>query len=151
MTAPEFWFYHLESQPLQAVLPVLVEKTLARGWRALLRFSTAERLETIDSALWTYRDESFLPHGSARDGHADRQPVLLTLDDANPNGAAVLFLLEAAEEREPERFARVIRLFDGADEEAKALARAEWKRAKAAGFEVSYWRQDAGGAWKKSA
>ena len=133
------------------MLPVLVEKTLARGWRALLRFSTPERLETIDSALWTYRDESFLPHGSARDGHADRQPVFLTLDDANPNGAAVLFLLEAAEEREPERFSRVIRLFDGADEEAKALARTEWKRAKAAGFEVSYWRQDASGAWKKSA
>ena len=151
MTAPEFWFYHLERQPLQAVLPILVEKTLSRGWRALLRFSTPERLETIDSALWTYRDESFLPHGSARDGHAARQPAFLTLDDANPNGASVLFLLEVAEEREPERFSRVIRLFDGADEEAKALARAEWKRAKAAGFEVSYWRQDANGAWKKSA
>ncbi len=151
MTAPEFWFYHLENQPLQVVLPLLVEKTLARGWRALLRFSTPERLDTIDSALWTYRDESFLPHGRARDGHAERQPVLLTLDDANPNGAAVLFLVEAAEEREPERFSRVIRLFDGADEEAKALARGEWKRAKASGFEVSYWRQDASGAWKKSA
>ncbi len=151
MTAPEFWFYHLESQPLQAVLPVLVEKTLARGWRALLRFSTQERLETIDSALWTYRDESFLPHGSARDGAADRQPVFLTLDGANPNGAAALFLLEAAEERQPEQFARVIRLFDDADEEARALARAEWKNAKAAGSEVSYWRQDASGAWKKSA
>ena len=151
MTAPEFWFYHLERQPLQAVLPVLVEKTLSRGWRALLRFSTPERLETIDSALWTYRDKSFLPHGGARDGHAARQPAFLTLDDTNPNGAAVLFLLEAAEEREPEQFSRVIRLFDGADEEAKALARAEWKRAKAAGFEVSYWRQDANGAWKKSA
>ena len=151
MTAPEFWFYHLERQPLQAVLPVLVEKTLARGWRALLRFSTPERLDTIDSALWTYRDESFLPHGTARDGHADRQPVFLTTEDANPNGAAVLFLLEAAEEREPERYVRVIRLFDDADQEAKALARTEWKRAKAAGSEVSYWRQDASGAWKKSA
>ena len=151
MTAPEFWFYHLERQPLQAVLPVLVEKTLSRGWRALLRFSTPERLETMDTALWTYRDESFLPHGSARDGHPGRQPAFLTLDDANPNGAAVLFLLEAAEEREPEQFSRVIRLFDDADQEAKALARAEWRRAKAAGFEVSYWRQDANGSWKKSA
>ncbi len=151
MSAPEFWFYHLENQPLQAVLPVLVEKTLARGWRALLRFSTRERLDAIDAALWTYRDESFLPHGSAHDGNAGRQPVLLTLDDANPNGAAALFLLEAAGEREPERFARVIRLFDGADEEAKALARAEWKTAKAAGFETSYWRQDESGAWRKSA
>jgi DNA polymerase-3 subunit chi len=151
MTAPEYWFYHLENQPLQAVLPVLVEKTLARGWRALLRFSTPERLETIDSALWTYRDESFLPHGSARDGPADRQPVFLTLDEANLNGAVALFLLEAAEERKPEQFARVSRIFDDADEEARALARAEWKNAKAAGFAVSYWRQDASGAWKKSA
>jgi DNA polymerase-3 subunit chi len=105
----------------------------------------------MDTALWTYRDESFLPHGSNRDGHPGRQPAFLTLDDANPNGAAVLFLLEAAEEREPEQFSRVIRLFDDADQEAKSLARAEWRRAKAAGFEVSYWRQEANGAWKKSA
>src|SRR5947209_3909021 len=142
MTAPQFWFYHLESQPLHKVLPVLVEKTLGRGWRACLRFSTIERLETIDSALWTYRDESFLPHGTARDQSPERQPVLLTLDDANPNRAEILFLLEAAIEREPTRFSRIIRLFDGADDEAKTLARGEWREAKAHGFEVSYWRQD---------
>ena len=151
MSGPEYWFYHLETQPLHTVLPVLVEKTLGRGWRALLRFSTPERLETIDSALWTYRDESFLPHGTARDGNAGRQPVFLTLDKTNPNGAGVLFLLELAEEREPERFSRVIRLFDDGDSDAKALARRDWAGAKAAGYEVSYWRQDAGGAWRKSA
>jgi DNA polymerase-3 subunit chi len=151
VTAPEFWFYHLERQPLEAVLPVLVEKTLSRGWRAVLRFSTPERLETIDSALWTYRDEAFLPHGTARDGHAERQPVFLTLDGANPNGAHALFLLETATGSEPQRFHRIVRLFDDADEEAKALARREWKEARAARFEVSYWRQDESGAWTKSA
>jgi DNA polymerase III subunit chi len=151
MTAPEFWFYHLESQPLQAALPLLLEKTLERGWRASVRLSTPERLDTIDSALWTYRDDSFLPHGTARDGHAPRQPVFLTLDAANPNGAQALFLLETAIESEPARFARIVRLFGNADEEARALARAEWKAAREAGFEVSYWRQDASGAWKKAA
>ena len=151
MSATEFWFYHLEKQPLQTVLPLLLEKTLDRGWRALLRFSTAERLATIDTALWTYREESFLPHGSARDANAARQPVFLTLDETNPNAATVLFLLEAAAEREPERFTRVMRLFEDGDAEAKALARAEWKRAKASGFAVSYWKQDANGAWNKSA
>jgi DNA polymerase-3 subunit chi len=151
MTAPDYWFYHLESQPLHAVLPVLVEKTLSRGWRACLRFATAERLETIDAALWTYREESFLPHGTARDGHPERQPIFLTLDGANPNAADVLFLLETATENEPGRFTRILRLFDGMDAEALALARTEWRSAKAAGFGVSYWRQDASGAWKKSA
>jgi len=151
MTPPEFWFYHLESQPLQAVLPLLLEKTLKRGWRASVRFSTPERLDTIDSALWTYREDSFLPHGTARDGHDARQPVFLTLDAANPNGAQALFLLETATESEPARFARIIRLFGNADEEATALARNEWKAAKEAGFEVSYWRQDASGTWTKAA
>jgi DNA polymerase-3 subunit chi len=151
MTGPEFWFYHLESQPLHSVLPLLLEKTLERGWRASVRFSTPERLDTIDSALWTYRSDSFLPHGTARDGHAARQPVFLTLDAGNPNSAQALFLLETAAESEPARFARVIRLFGDADEEARTLARTEWKAAKEAGFEVSYWRQDASGAWKKAA
>ena len=151
MTAPEFWFYHLESQPLQTVLPILLEKTLSRGWRACVRFSTPERLESIDSVLWTYRDDAFLPHGTVRDGKAERQPILLTLDETNPNAADALFLLEAATEGKPRRFRRIMRLFDGADEEAKSLARAEWREARSDGFEVSYWRQDSGGAWKKSA
>jgi len=150
MSGLEFWFYHLERQPLEAVLPVLLEKTLSRGWRASVRFSSQERLDAMDGALWTYRDESFLPHGSARDGNPARQPVLLTLDEHNPNGAQILFLLEGADEAEPERFTRVIRLFDGADETAKAKARAEWKDAKAKGFDVSYWRQGESGAWSKA-
>jgi len=150
MSGLEFWFYHLERQPLEAVLPVLLEKTLSRGWRASVRFSSRERLDAMDGALWTYRDESFLPHGSARDGNPARQPVLLTLDVNNPNGAQILFLLEGADEAEPERFTRVIRLFDGADEAAKTKARAEWKDAKAKGFDVSYWRQGESGAWSKA-
>jgi DNA polymerase-3 subunit chi len=68
----------------------------------------------------------------------------------SPNGAQALFLLETATESEPARFAWVIRLFGDADEEARTLARTEWKAAKEAG-EVSYWRQDASGAWKKAA
>lgn len=150
MSGPEYWFYHLESQPLQAVLPLLLEKTLSRGWRAILRFSSTERLDSIDSALWTYRDNSFLPHGTMRDSFGEKQPIFLTLDGACPNGAQALFLLELAQEHAPERFERVIRLFDGTDEEAKAMARAEWREAKAQGRNVSYWRQDESAAWIKA-
>jgi DNA polymerase-3 subunit chi len=149
VSTPEFWFYHLERQPLQVVLPVLLEKTLSRGWRACLRFSSHERLDSMDSALWTYSDDAFLPHGTARDGFPERQPVFLTLAKDNPNDAQVLFLLELAEEHDPARFIRIVRLFDDTDENAKAQARGEWSAAKELGFDVSYWRQDSRGSWTK--
>ena len=126
------WFYHLESQPLHAVLPVLVEKTLNRGWRAILRFSTQERLEAIDGALWTYREEFFLPHGTVP--RRPRRTPARVSDDRwrQSQRRACAVPAGGGEESEPKQFARIIRLFDGADGEARALARQEWKDAKAA-------------------
>ena len=68
-TAPaEVWFYHLERTGLDQALPELLEKTLQRGWRALVRTREGPRVQHLDSARWDWRDESFLPHGAARDG-----------------------------------------------------------------------------------
>ena len=61
-----------------ACLPSLVEKTLERGWRAVVQAGSEERVEALDTLLWTYREESFLPHGTKRDGNAASQPVFLT-------------------------------------------------------------------------
>ena len=61
----EIWFYHLEQSALEAALPPLLEKCLARGWRALVRGGQPERLEALDDLLWTWRDDSFLPHLAA--------------------------------------------------------------------------------------
>jgi DNA polymerase-3 subunit chi len=150
MSQPDFWFYQLEGQPIEMVLPALLEKTRARGWRACLRFSSEERIAAIDSALWTYREDAFLAHGTARDGFSERQPIFLTTGMENSNRAEVLFLLEGADEPEPERFKRIVHIFDCADVEALSKARAEWKSARERGFEVSYWRLDGRGGWVKS-
>ena len=64
MTACEVWFYHLERQGLDQVLPTLLERTLQKGWRALVRANSAERVEHLDGWLWSYRDDSFLPHAA---------------------------------------------------------------------------------------
>ena len=93
----EVLFYHLEHQPLERVLPSLVEKTLERGWRAVVQAGSEERVEALDTLLWTYRDESFLPHGTRRDGNPALQPVYLTTGEDNPNGATVRFLVDGAE------------------------------------------------------
>ncbi len=145
----ELWFYHLERTELERALPPLLEKCLQRGWRALVRGGSQERIEALDDVLWTYRDESFLPH--AREGDASRQPVWLTTGGGNPNGAQVLFLLDGAEPGDISGFERTCLMFDGRDQTALDSARLRWKEAKEAGIVASYWRESASGKWEKQA
>lgn len=149
----EVWFYHLERTALDRALPQLLEKTVARGWRALVRTGLADRLEALDQGLWTYSDDSFLGHGLAGEPLEDRQPILLAGegDGPAPNGAQALFLIEGAEAGDLASYERCILLFDGADETALNAARARWSRFKAAGHPVSYWKQSVDGAWGKQA
>jgi len=147
----EVLFYHLEHQPLERVLPALVERTLERNWRAVIEVGSEERLEALDTLLWTYREESFLPHGTRRDGNPQQQPVFLTSSQDNPNGATVRFLLDGAQLADVTFYARVVYLFDGRDASAVERAREEWQRVKAAGCEATYWQQSPEGRWQKKA
>lgn len=148
---PELWFYHLERSELERALPPLLEKSLARGWRALVRGGSPERLDALDTILWTYRDDSFLPHGRDGAANAERQPVLLTTGSANLNNAQALFLIDGAEAGDLSVFERACLLFDGRDEAALESARSRWKEIKAAGVAASYWRESASGKWEKQA
>jgi len=147
----EVLFYHLTRQPLDKVLPGLLEKTLERGWRAVVQAGSGERVDALDALLWTYADDSFLPHGTARDGMSDQQPVFLTIKEENPNGATVRFLVDGAEAPDLSGYTRAVYIFDGRDDAALAQARAEWKRIKGAGHAVTYWQQNENGRWEKKA
>src|SRR2546430_16967304 len=92
----ELLFYPLQRQPLEKVLPQLLEKSLERGWRVVVQTSSDERIDALDAHLWTYRDDNFLAHGTYRESEAAMQPVLLTINADNPNGANVRFLLDGA-------------------------------------------------------
>jgi DNA polymerase-3 subunit chi len=145
-------FYHLQNQPLEAVLPNLVEKSRERGWQAAIQAASEERLQALDDHLWTFRDDSFLPHGTDREPDAASQPVVLTLRDTNPNAAAIRFLVEGADlPPDAGDYERICVLFDGTDQDALLRAREQWKAAKAAGHAVAYWQQDDGGRWLKKA
>jgi DNA polymerase-3 subunit chi len=149
--ACEVWFYHLERTGLDQALPELLEKTLQRGWKAIVRSSSADRLDHLDGWLWSYRDESFLPHGLASESDAARQPVLLTTQGDNPNGANALFLIDGAEAGSLEGYARALVLFDGRDDDQLKLARQQWTALKAGGTTLSYWKQSPEGRWEKQA
>ena len=147
----ELWFYHLERTDLERALPPLLEKCLQRGWRALVRGGSEDRLDALDAVLWTFRDDSFVPHARANAPNAERQPVLLTSGGGNPNGAQALFLIDGAEPGDLGGFERACLMFDGRDEAALVSARSRWKEAKEAGVTASYWRESASGKWEKQA
>ena len=148
----ELLFYHLHRQPIERVLPTLIEKSLERGWRVIVQSSSEERVEALDAHLWTYSDDSFLPHGTWREQEAAAQPILLTIDDTNPNAAAVRFLIDGAPvPQDAASYARIVLLFDGEDDEAVAAARERWSEAKRSGFDVTYWQPDERGRWQRKA
>jgi len=148
----EILFYHLQGQKLEGVLPSLLEKSLERGWTVIVQGVSEERIEALDAHLWTWRDDAFLPHGTWRDAEAAQQPIMLTVNDENPNGAVVRFLVEgAAMPSDATAYQRVVVLFDGEDPDAVETARARWSEAKSAGFEVTYWQADEKGRWRRQA
>ena len=145
------FFYHLERQPLDAVLPKLLATSLERGWRAAVQAGSEERAEALATQLWVFDDESFLPHGTKADGLSDLQPVWLTAEDEKPNNSNIRFFVEGAVVGDIGGLTRAIIMFDGNDQQAVDAAREGWKRFKAAGHEVSYWQQDEQGRWQNRA
>ena len=148
----EILFYHLQNQPIERVLPALLEKSLERGWRVIVQASTEERVEALDAHLWTYRDDLFLPHGTWRGVESAEQPVLLTVNDDNPNQASVRFLIDNAPVPDnASDYQRIVLIFDGEDADAVASARERWNDAKAKGLDATYWQPDEQGRWVKKA
>ncbi len=144
----EVWFYHLERASLEEVLPELLEKTLARGWRALVRTANADQSARLDAWLWTFSDESFLPHGLVGEAAAGRQPILITDGEDNVNAAQALFVLDQAP-ADISPYERTILVFDGHDEAALTRARGYWQDYKAAGLTVAYWKQGETRGWER--
>ena len=147
---PELLFYHLERKPLEAVLPDMLQRSLERGWRVVVQVGSDERLDALNTHLWTYDDAAFLPHGAASDGNAADQPIWLTTGEDNPNGATVRFFVDGAQTAGFSGYNRLVFLFDAADPQAVMSARETWKAAKAApDADATYWRQDENGRWTK--
>jgi len=144
----EILFYHLEQRPLEQVLPLLLEKSLARGWRVVVEVGTRERAVVLDEVLWTFRDESFLPHGLAGSKQDDLQPVILSTGSDNPNNADVRFFVDRALPRSDGGYQRLVYMFSGHDPDAVSEARIAWK-ALSSEHETTYWQQEPDGRWAK--
>ena len=149
----EVLFYHLTEHTLERALPGLLERCLERGWKVVVQTSNVEQRDALNDHLWTYRDDSFLPHATTDSSKADsdQHPIWLTETTENPNNADARFMVGEGIPPDISDYLRVIYMFDGRDEDAVAGARERWKIDKAAGHELTYWQQDEEGRWKKKA
>ena len=144
----EVRFYHLTRGSLESALPVMLERTLSRGQRAVVQCGSDDRAETVANHLWSYSETSFLPHGTSRDGRAQAQPVWITgHDEEAPNDAQVLFLADGAMSGRVGDYGLCAILFDGGDPAAVEVARSQWRDLKARGHDLTYWQQDERGRW----
>ncbi|NCC20976.1 MAG: DNA polymerase III subunit chi [Alphaproteobacteria bacterium] len=146
----EIRFYHLTRRPLEFALPEILGKALGRGHRVVVRALDEKDVEYLNEKLWTADPASFLPHGSARDGNGEAQPVWLTAGEDNPNGADVLIVTGLASDAGMDAYALCLHMFDGNSEDAVREARDRWKAYKAAGHDMTYWQQLERGWEKKS-
>jgi DNA polymerase III subunit chi len=142
-------FYHLTSTSLDQALPKLLEKALQGGFRAVVRVASETEAERVNGLLWTYNPDTFLPHGTARDGHSALQPIFITAAEDNPNHATLLVITDAVQLESAEAFERVLDIFNGADEQEVDKARARWKHYASQEHTVSYIKQNASGGWEK--
>lgn len=142
-------FYHLTRQAVDDALPKLLARVYGAGLRALVRVGSDERRDILDSALWTYDQDSFLPHGTAKTGRESEQPIYLSTGSENPNDATVLVLLDGLDADDLGDFDRCLYMFDGRSDEMTAQARAHWSAFRDAGHDVTYWQQGAEGGWEK--
>ena len=147
----EILFYHLTESTLGDALPGLLERSMARGWRAVVQAGTEERRDALDAHLWSFRDDSFLAHGIDRERHAADQPVLLTVGPGNENDAQIRFLVDGAPPPDLAGYQRAVFLFDGHDSAQVEAARQHCKTVKTAGHEVTYWQQTADRKWERKA
>ncbi|OWV88599.1 DNA polymerase III subunit chi [Rhizobium sp. R635] len=142
-------FYHLTESKLEDALPPLIDKSVERGWRVAVQMKETARRDTLDAHLWTYREDSFLPHGTDEADFAEDQPVLLTVSGENPNAATVRFIIDGAEPPPAADYERIVFMFDGYDQEQVEGARAQWKKLKGEGHNLTYWQQTPEGRWEK--
>ena len=147
----EVLFYHLTESTLEDALPGLLERSVERGWRAVVQTGTEERRDVLDAHLWTFRDDSFLAHATDREPHPAEQPILLTTGEGNPNDAQIRFLVDGAAPPDLSGYGRAVFLFDGHDSGQVEAAREHWKAMKAAGHAVTYWQQTEDRRWERKA
>ena len=116
----------------------LIRKAQAANTKLVVLAEDREQLNNIDSLLWTFSEQDFLPHVIAGDSLAAQTPIILTDDceKALPHHHALVNLSR----RTPEFFARFERMFElvSNDEQDLVAGRERYKYYQERGYPLTH-------------
>jgi DNA polymerase III subunit chi len=147
----EVSFYHFERKSVDQELPGLLQRGFDKGVRMAVVAQSIERVKDLSQKIWGYEETAFIPHGFEGEPNAGEQLICLCADDQPLNGAKFRYYVDGAEPTSLEGLERANILFSGLDETAVESARGLWRRFKAEGAAIKYWKQDEEGRWRDQA
>ena len=146
----EIRFYHLQNQKIEQALPGLIKKALDGNFKILVHMEQEAQLKSLDTHLWTYHPDSFLPHGSGKDAYPECQPIWLDTKREGPNTPNLMIELADLDIDGISGYDLICLMFEDWDANRKSAARSAWKSLKETGeHTLSYWQQTDTGGWEK--
>ncbi len=135
---PRVDFYGVQDQSREGTLRVacrVVEKAWQMGHRVFVATASAEATRQIDELLWTFRPDSFVPHGRYPEEQDPDLPILIG-DSGEPEGRAeVLVNLTGSVPEFHAAFERIAEFVSG-DAESRQLGRERYRYYRERDYEV---------------
>ena len=134
MTRIDFYQLNPDRHRYEQVVCRLCEKAWEQKQLTLLLTEDAAQSQLLDQRLWTFSDDSFVPHDS--EDSADFVTPILIHDNPDPAGERQLLINLSASV--PPYFAQFERVIELVTEENKARARANYSYYKERGYPLSH-------------
>ena len=134
MTRIDFYQLDPERHRYDQVVCQLCQKAYENRQMTLLLTSDPQQTQFLDQRLWTFRDDSFLPHDS-NDGDDPPAPILVH-DNPAPRGDRQLLINLSAEV--PPYFAQFERVIELVTDDNRPQARAHYSFYKERGYPLKH-------------
>ena len=135
------FFYKSSHRDVVRDIAWLTESIFKKNNRIVIFCTDQETAEVVDDFIWSYRDDSFIPHSIKKHRETSLDPILVTTDLDGSYEHNVLLALNGVliKEKDWQRFAKVYYFFDDQDSREKENARAMWKSFSSLAVNCKYW------------
>ncbi|MBA2709270.1 MAG: DNA polymerase III subunit chi [Tatlockia sp.] len=113
----------------------LLEKAYARGHRVFVYCANQLEAESLDELLWTFKDNSFIPHNLQGEGPEPPPPIQIGYQNEPRGFNDILINLHGEIPEFHSRFRRIIEIVAN-NENAKELSRAHYREYRAKKYEI---------------